>query len=107
MPRPDAHPVTRLLSADDPGYAAERRAVRLPPPEEYEALDPHARRLLYNFNDVASAVRREVWELHPFPRTWFGEDVLMARAVLEGGWTVVYDERNAVEHSHDYDAAET
>lgn len=107
VPRADAHPVTKLLSAGDPGYAPERREVRLPPEAEYASLDAHARRLLYNFNDVASAVRREVWELHPFPRTWFGEDVLMARALLEGGWTVVYDAAHAVEHSHDYDAAET
>ncbi|TAJ23497.1 MAG: glycosyltransferase, partial [Planctomycetota bacterium] len=47
------------------------------------------------------------WELYPFPRTWFGEDVLLARALLEAGWTVVYDAAATVEHSHDYDARET
>ncbi|MEM7308605.1 MAG: glycosyltransferase [Planctomycetota bacterium] len=107
VPRADADPVTRLLSDGDPGYVAGRRETRLPPAEEYERLDPHARRLLYGFNDVASAIRREVWELHPFPRTWFGEDVLMARALLEGGWTVVYDDDACVEHSHDYDVDQT
>ena len=107
LPRPDADPVTVLLSADDPGYASLRRETRLPPAEEYEALDPHARRLLYGFNDVASAIRRELWERHPFPRTAFGEDVLMARALLEAGWTVVYEADACVEHSHDYDAEET
>jgi len=107
VPRPDARLLTKLHSSGDPGYAEGRREVRLPPPVEYAALGPHERRLLYNFNDVASAVRRELWELHPFPRTWFGEDVLMARALLEGGWTVVYDADAVVEHSHDYDAAET
>ena len=104
LPRPDARPVTKLLSAGDPGYSAGRRELSLP--ADYAQLDPHARRLLYNFNDVASAVRRSFWERHPFPRTWFGEDVLMARALLEDGWTVVYDDEAAVEHSHDYDAEE-
>lgn len=106
VPRPDARPFTRVASADDPGYAPGRREVRLPAPEVYAALDPHERRLLYNFNDVASAVRREFWERHPFPRTDFGEDVLMARALLEAGYTIVYDDQACVEHSHDYDADE-
>ncbi len=104
--RPEAGLLTRVFSAADPGYATERREVVLPAAEEYEALDPHARRVLWNFNDVASAVRRELWQRHPFPRTSFGEDVLMARALLEAGWKIVYDAEATVEHSHDYDAAE-
>ena len=106
-PRPDADFLTPIFSAGDPGYALERREVRLSDVEDYDALDSHARRLLYNFNDVASCVRRSLWELHPFPRTWFGEDILMARALLEAGHTVVYDSDATVEHSHDYDEAET
>jgi glycosyltransferase involved in cell wall biosynthesis len=89
-----------VFSEGDPGYATERREVRLP--ADYAELDPHARRLLYDFNDVASALRRSLWELHPFPRTWFGEDILMSRALLEAGHTVVYDASAVVEHSHDY-----
>lgn len=100
VPRPDAQLLTRVFSENDPGYTAGRRETRLP--ANYAQLDAHERRLLYNFNDVASAVRRELWERHPFPRTWFGEDVLLARAVLEAGWTVVYDDVAVVEHSHDY-----
>jgi len=101
--RPDAELLTKLFSDGDPGYAAERREVRLEDRAAYAAMGPHERRLLYNFNDVASAVRRELWELHPFPRTPFGEDVLMARALLEAGHIVVYDAEAVVEHSHDYD----
>ena len=107
VPRPDAELLTRAFSAGDPGYQPARRETRLPAPEAYAALSSDERRLLYNFNDVASAVRRELWELHPFPRTSFGEDVLMARALLEAGHTVVYDDDAVVEHSHDYDAAES
>jgi glycosyltransferase involved in cell wall biosynthesis/GT2 family glycosyltransferase len=106
VPRADAALLTRLFSEQDPGYQPGRREVRLPPPETYAALSAHEKRLLYNFNDVASAIRRELWERHPFPRTEFGEDVLMARALLEAGWTVVYDDRATVEHSHDYSSEE-
>ncbi|MEL6428395.1 MAG: glycosyltransferase [Planctomycetota bacterium] len=107
VPRPDARTLTKIFSEGDPGYQEGRREVRLPEPDVYAELDPHQRRLLYNFNDVASAFRRDLWERHPFPRTPFGEDVLMARAFLEAGYTVVYDDAASVEHSHDYDADET
>ena len=105
VPRPDAQVLTRLFSAADPGYRARGELVRLP--ERGAELGPEERRLLYNFNDVASAIRREVWERHPFPRTSFGEDVLMARALLEAGWSIAYDASATVEHSHDYGPAET
>ena len=103
--RPDASAATKLLCVHDPGYSAERRVTRLP--ADHELLDPHQRRLLYNFNDVASAVPRELWERHPFPRTWFGEDVLQARALLEAGFAIAYDADAVVEHSHDYTVQET
>lgn len=105
--RPDAKLLTRVFGGADPGYARERREVRIEDREAYEAMSPHERRLLYNFNDVASALRRELWERHPFPRTAFGEDVLMARALLEAGYTVVYDDEAVVEHSHDYSPAQS
>ncbi len=107
VPRPDADPLTKIFSEGDMGYAAGRRELRLPPVDEYAAMGPHERRVLYNFNDVASGFRRELWRRHPFPRTPFGEDILMARAFLEAGYTVVYDDDAVVEHSHDYDAEET
>jgi glycosyltransferase involved in cell wall biosynthesis len=106
VPRPDAQLLTRVFSENDPGYTPGRREVRLPDAARYAEMDPHERRLLYNFNDVASALRRDVWERHPFPRTEFGEDVLLARGLLEAGYAVVYDDAATVEHSHDYGPAE-
>ncbi len=106
LPRPDADRLTKVFSDNDMGYQAGRREVRLREPAAYRRMNPHERRLLYNFNDVASAVRRSVWELHPFPRTEFGEDLLLSRALLEAGLTVVYDDLATVEHSHDYGPSE-
>ncbi|HPF15891.1 MAG TPA: glycosyltransferase family A protein, partial [Planctomycetota bacterium] len=104
VPRPDARASTKILSANDPGYATERVVQQAPP--NFAELSPDEQRLLFNFNDVASAVRRELWELHPFPRTNFGEDVLMARALIEAGYQVIYDAEACVEHSHDYNPAQ-
>ncbi len=105
--RPDADIVTQLLCKDDPGYAPAGHVRELPEQDVYAELSSDARRLLYNFNDVASAFRRELWERHPFPRTDFGEDVLQARAFLEAGFAIVYEAQATVEHSHDYSVRET
>ena len=105
-PRPDAQLLTRVFSEGDAGYALGRKETRIRDHQAYQRLSTHEKRLLWNFNDVASAVRRSLWEHHPFPRTWFGEDVLMARALLEAGNTIVYDDLASVEHSHDYSAKE-
>jgi glycosyltransferase involved in cell wall biosynthesis len=107
LARPDADLLTRVFCENDPGYQPGRRETRIEDRAAYAKASPLERRLLYNFNDVASAIRRELWELHPFPRTSFGEDVLMARAILEAGYTVVYDDQATVEHSHDFTPEET
>ena len=106
VPRTDAHLLTRVFSELDPGYSAGRREVRIDDFAGYAAQPAYEKRLLYNFNDVASALRRDLWERHPLPRAEFGEDVLIARALLEAGYTVVYDDVATVEHSHDYGPAE-
>ncbi|MDP6978293.1 MAG: glycosyltransferase [Myxococcota bacterium] len=104
--RPEASAELRALTRDDPARSSERREVRLPSPEVHARMNPHERRLLCDMSNVASAVRRNLWERHPFPRTVFGEDVLMARGLLEAGFTLVYDPQACVEHTHD-DTAET
>ena len=78
VPRPDAELLTKLFSAGDPGYAEGRREERIDDLEDWAAADPHTRRLKCNFNDVASAVRRELWERHPFPRTPFMQRMALA-----------------------------
>ncbi len=102
VPRADCWPITRVMSRADPGYAQTRRETRLPAPDVYRAMNAYERRVLCNFNNVASAIRRELWERYPFPRTMMGEDVLMGRAILEAGYTIVYDADATVDHSHDY-----
>ena len=100
MPRAGADPLTRR---DLQGWVAARseaRAVFLPAPETLLALSPLERHRLLAFDDVASAVRREVLVAHPFERTRFGEDVEWAQRVLRLGFGIAYVPEAVVFHSH-------
>lgn len=55
------------------------------------------------FSNAASAIRSTVWRQHPFISTWAAEDVEWARRVIDLGWTIVYEPRASVFHSHDED----
>jgi glycosyltransferase involved in cell wall biosynthesis len=102
-PRPEAGERARRAAESDPCFGHERRERRIEDFAAYERLDPLQKRLLIDFNDVASCLRRDVWRLLPFARTPFGEDLLWARGALEAGHTIVFDPRAEVVHSHEYD----
>ncbi|MBI4881618.1 MAG: glycosyltransferase [Planctomycetes bacterium] len=105
LPRPGASPLVVRGVQGDLNFGAERLERAIEERAAYDALDPLARRIFVNFNDVASCVRRAVWQKLPFPRTPFGEDVLWAKAALEAGHRIVFDPEAPVIHSHEYDAA--
>jgi len=106
IPRPEANILAKILCQDDPSYQDERRETQLPPVEMYARMSPFEKRVFYNFSDTSSSMRRSLWARHPYPRCKFGEDAMMARAMIEGGYTVVFDDKSVVEHSHEYDADE-
>ncbi len=59
--------------------------------------------LLYQFSNVNSAVRREVWEQTPFPEDINAyEDFSFAVQVVRQGHAIVYEPEAAVFHSHNY-----
>jgi len=62
----------------------------------------YERRLLANFNNVSSCIRREVWEELPFPRLAWGEDLFWGRAAIEAGYTLRFVSGSVVLHSHEY-----
>jgi rhamnosyltransferase len=101
VPRPDASPITRhylegwIAAGDAPRESALRG------PEELAALEPLQRYLRCVFDNVSSAVRRSVWERHPFPVTRIAEDVEWARDVLLAGHRLAYVPGAAVVHSHE------
>ena len=70
----------------------------------YKKLTPMQRHLLYNFDDVCSAIRKSVWQSIPFRANDFGEDIDWSQQVLEAGWKIAYWPKSFVIHSHNRSA---
>jgi 2-polyprenyl-3-methyl-5-hydroxy-6-metoxy-1,4-benzoquinol methylase/glycosyltransferase involved in cell wall biosynthesis len=54
------------------------------------------------FSTVNAAIRRDVWERHPFGRAPIMEDKKWQRAVVEAGYVIAVAPQAAVHHTHDY-----
>ncbi|MFH0944243.1 MAG: glycosyltransferase [Planctomycetota bacterium] len=104
LPRPSAGPLVKKGVEGDLNYRSERLVQQMGDEQAYRALDSLQRRILTNFNDVASCLRRSAWERLPYARVPFGEDVLWARSAIEAGYKIVFDPEAPVIHSHEYDA---
>ncbi|MCC6406690.1 MAG: glycosyltransferase [Planctomycetes bacterium] len=102
VPRPDARPFARIATRNDPTYAEIPRVSERPDRRTRLALGPDELRALYAYCDTASAVRRELWERHPYPITQAGEDMLLARALIDAGYVVRYETEARVLHSHEW-----
>ena len=100
LPRPTCPlPMARLLAEEwEQSGTPERVVKRLTDPADYER-----RRSWYAwFSNTSSCLRRAVWEQHPFRRVDFAEDADWADRVLRAGYTLIYEPRSQVVHSHDY-----
>jgi len=99
IPRADCDAVTRRqLEAAPTGRDEAARAQC--PPGSLATMQPAQRLHLCTFDNVCSALRREFWRDHPFPRSDFGEDVAFGRSVIEAGLAIAYTPAAAVVHSH-------
>lgn len=99
-PRPDADAITRERLAR--GGLAETRARRVfATAAELDAMPALERLRACTFDDVAAAVRRDVWLAHPFPASRFGEDVEWADRVLRAGFGLAVAPAAEVVHSHE------
>jgi rhamnosyltransferase len=104
LPRPTCPlPMARLLAEEwEQSGTPDRVVKKLTDPEDYER-----RRAWYAwFSNTSSCLRREVWEAHPFARVDFAEDAEWADRVLRAGFTLVYEPKSCVVHSHDYGLAD-
>ena len=104
VPRANASPFALDRLAHWPASQAEPRRQVLPPREAFETM-PLARRLeTICFDNVSSAVRRNVAAEIPFRELSFGEDRDWAYRAMAAGYTLRYCSESEAVHSHDRSA---
>jgi len=69
--------------------------------ERYQREEGY-RHLLCFFSNNSSAMRKAVWEIHPFPEVDFAEDQIWAKIIIENGYKKAYTPYAIVYHSHRY-----
>ncbi len=100
VPRVDASPAVRHGLDQWVASQPRPRVVQLSA-TDFEALPPLRRLERCAFDNVCSAIRREVWARHPFVETSIAEDLEWSRDVLLAGYRIAYQPLAVVEHSHD------
>lgn len=101
IPYPECSPFLKLRLERWAAGRTAREIHRLAPGQRLDDLAPLERLFLCAFDDVSSIVRRSVWESIPTPRRRFGEDVAWGKAVIEAGYSLVFEPKSTVIHSHD------
>ncbi|MBN2329585.1 MAG: glycosyltransferase family 2 protein [Candidatus Omnitrophica bacterium] len=101
IPRKDASPLVRRDVESWIAGSEKRRVMEISSNNAFYALSPLNRYMTCVFDNVASMIRREVWEETPFSRIPFGEDIDWAYRVLCGGYKLVYEPEAVVMHSHE------
>ena len=101
IPRPDASRLVRRDLESWIGSSPDKRIVKMESGCRFFALPPIERYRTCVFDNVAGLIRRRVWETFPIPPVPFGEDIEWAYRVLCNGYTLVYEPKAVVEHSHE------
>lgn len=101
VPRPGGNPLLAWRLRQWAAGREEPRVQELAPGEHFDALAPPEKLRLASFDNVASCIRRRVWERHRFARRDFGEDLEWASRVVRDGLRIRFEPAAVVEHSHD------
>ncbi len=103
LPHPDDDPLTARTVLELPEASEEPSVRDLDAVEGLWRFEPEERARYLRFNNVASAVRTDVFREIPLPPTSFGEDFAWAARALTAGWRIAFVPEAAVYHAHDYD----
>ena len=104
VPRPKCQPVLDRRIRGWPGRGGVVSKRQLEPGQQLSELKPFDQLMHSAFDNVASAVRRTVWERFPLGPRRFGEDVYFGKRVIEAGLAIAHQGEAAVIHSHDRSA---
>jgi len=101
VPRTDATALTRQSLGRWVAASSEPHVARLASRDAFDALAPGERLRICAFDNVASCLRRSVWQELPFQGAPIAEDVTWARDVLLAGYGLAFVPEAVVMHSHD------
>jgi len=104
IPRPGCQPVLDRRIRGWPGWGEGVTVKKLPEGKQLEDLPPFEQLMLSAFDNVASAMRRSVWERFKLGPRRFGEDVYFGKRVIGAGLAIAHQGGTCVMHSHDRSA---
>jgi rhamnosyltransferase len=104
IPRPKCQPVLARRIRGWPGWGEGVTTKRLQPGQRLEDLPPFEQLMLCAFDNVASALRRSVWQRFPLGPRRFGEDVHFGKRAIASGHALAHQGGAVVMHSHDRSA---
>ncbi len=104
IPRPGCQPVLDRRIRGWPGWGEGVTVKRLPEGKQLAELEPFEQLMLCAFDNVASAVRRSVWQRFPLGPRRFGEDISYGKRVIDAGLAIAHQGAACVMHSHDRSA---
>lgn len=99
-PKEDAHILTRRHLDEWLTGRTSRHVSSITDRERYDKMRPMEKYFFCNFDDVCSALRKNVWEKIPYVKTDFAEDLVWSKKALEAGFKIVYEPDATVRHSH-------
>ena len=102
QPRLEASAITRhYLDNWITSSAEARTSALIDGRAQMDAMTPMARLLFCAFDNVASCIRRSVWDQRPFKSTPIAEDLAWSLEVLIAGYSIAFAADAVVIHSHD------
>ena len=102
LPFPGTDPLTARTVLDLPEASSKSSSRDLDEIGPVWAVDVQDRLAYVRFNNVASAIRADVFRKFPFPEVAFGEDFAWAARVLTAGYRLAFTGACSVYHSHEY-----
>ena len=104
LPPPEQDPLTARTVLQQPEASGVAESRDLDDSGPVWEMAPAARASCMHFNNVASAIRADVFQALPFPDVPFGEDFAWAARALSAGHRIRFVPQAVVHHAHCYSA---
>ncbi len=101
IPRPGCQHVLDRRIRGWPGRGEVVSKRQLEPGQKLSDLQPFDQLMHSAFDNVASAVRRTMWQRFKLGPRRFGEDIYFGKRVIEAGLAIAHQGEASVIHSHD------